>query len=150
MKAYPRARSEGIVAEEVGDELVAYDERTQTAHCLSADATLVWARCDGDSSVIDIARRVGLERARVAQALDQLSAAGLIEEPAGMSRRALYKRTAKLGAAALSVPLIYSVAIPSASAAQSHPPCSPINSPCQSDSECCSPGVCRLAICVAG
>lgn len=119
MSAYPRARSEGIISEEVGDELVTYDQATQTAHALSKDAVSVWRRCDGHSSVEDIARRAGLERARVAQALDELSGAGLVEAPQGISRRALYKRTAKLGAAALSAPLIYSVAIRPASAAAS-------------------------------
>ena len=45
--------------------------------------------------------------------------AELIEEPEGISRRALYKRMAELGAAAVSAPLIYSVAVRPASAAAS-------------------------------
>ena len=117
----PRARSEGIVVEEAGDELVVYVENTQMAHALSKDAALVWRRCDGLSSANDIARSLGLEQARVGQALDELSAAELIEEPDGISRRALYKRAAKLGAAALSAPLIYSVAIRPPNAAASPP-----------------------------
>ncbi len=119
MSSHPRARSDGIVIEEVGDELVIYVQATQTAHALSADAAAVWRCCDGRRSAIDIASVVGLDQARVARALDELSGAGLIEEPEGISRRALYKRMAKLGAAAVSAPLIYSVAIPAASAAQS-------------------------------
>ena len=124
MSGYPLARSEGIVTEELGDELVAYVEATQTAHALSKDAASVWRQCDGHSSAVDIARRLGLDEARVAQALDELSGAELIEEPEGISRRALYKRTAKLGAAALGAPLIYSVAIRPTSAHASTPPCS--------------------------
>ena len=116
MSRFPRARDEGIVTEELGDELVVYDRATQTAHALSTDAASVWRRCDGQSSVKDIAHRVGLEQARVAQALDELSSAELIEEPEGISRRALYKHAAKLGAAAVSAPLIYSIAIRPASA----------------------------------
>ncbi len=120
MSGYPRARSEGLVAEEVGGELVVYDEASQIAHALSREACSVWRHCDGHSTVKDIARRRGLDEARVAQALEELSAAELIEEPEGISRRTLYKRAAKLGAAAaVSTPLIYSVAIPAASAAQS-------------------------------
>ena len=121
MSAYPRARSEGVVSEEVGDELVIYDEATQVAHSLSRDAASVWRLCDGHRSAEDVAYRVGLEQARVAQALDELSAAGLMQEPDGISRRALYKRAAKLGAATLSAPLIYSVAIRPTSAHASTP-----------------------------
>jgi hypothetical protein len=116
MSAYPRARSEGIVTEELGDETLVYDGATETAHALSKDAASVWMRCDGHSSAQDIARRLGLDEARVAQALDDLSAAELIEEPDGISRRALYQRAAKLGTAALSASLIYSIAVPAANA----------------------------------
>jgi hypothetical protein len=120
MGVYPRGCSEGIVTEAAGDELLVYVQATNTAHALSTDATAVWKCCDGQNSAKDIARRVGLEKTRVGQALDELSAAGLIEEPPpGISRRALYKRIAKLGAAAVSAPLIYSVAIPAPSVAQS-------------------------------
>ena len=121
MSAYPKARREGMVSEEVGDELVIYDEATQVAHSLSKDAASVWRLCDGHSSAEDVAYRVGLEQARVAQALDELSAAGLMQKPDGISRRALYKRAAKLGAATLSAPLIYSVAIRPTSAHASTP-----------------------------
>lgn len=48
-----------------------------------------------------------------------MSGAGLIDEPEGISRRALYKRAAKLGAGAITVPLIYSVAIRPATASAS-------------------------------
>ncbi len=117
--AYPRACSEGIVCEEVGDEPVVYVQATQTAHALSTDAASVWRCCDGERSAGEIARLVGLDVALVAQAVEQLSAAGLIERPEGISRRALHKRAAKFGAAALSAPLIYSIAIPAAAAAAS-------------------------------
>jgi DNA-binding transcriptional ArsR family regulator len=122
MGEYPRARREGLFTREVGDELVVYDDRMKAAHCLSPDAMLVWRHCDGHSSVKDIAGRVELEQARVSQALDELSGAELIEEPKGISRRDLYRRAAKLGAAgaaAVSAPLIYSVAIPPLSAGAS-------------------------------
>jgi hypothetical protein len=123
MSGYPRARSEGIATEEVGDELVVYVQPTQTAHALSKDAAGVWRLCDGEGSPQDIARRLGLEEARVFQALDELWAAGLIEEPEGISRRALYRRAAQVGAAALGAPLIYSVAVHPSSAHASVPGC---------------------------
>ncbi len=106
------------MSEEVGDELVIYVQARQTAQALSEDAAAVWRHCDGHSLAMDIASRLGLDETRVAQALDELSAAELMEEPEGISRRVLYKRIAKLGAATLSAPLIYSVAVapPGASA----------------------------------
>ncbi len=119
MSAYPRACSEGVVCEEVGDELVVYVQATQTAHALAGDAASVWRCCDGERSIGEIARLVGLDVALVARAVEQLSVAGLIERPEGISRRALHKRAAEFGAAALSAPLIYSIAIPAAAAAAS-------------------------------
>ena len=120
LSAYPRACSEGIVCEEVGDELVVYVQATQTAHALSGDAASVWRCCDGERSAGEIARLVGLDEALVARAVEQLSVAGLRSSwPEGISRRALHKRAAKFGAAALSAPLIYSIAIPAAAAAAS-------------------------------
>lgn len=119
MGAYPRARNEGIVAEEVGDELVVYVEATQTAHALSGEAASAWRQCDGETSAEEIARRVGLGKAQVAQALEELSDVELIEEPEGISRREAYKRAAKLGAGAIAAPLVYSVAIGPATAAAS-------------------------------
>ena len=119
LSPYPQARSEGIVTEEVGDELVIFVAATQTAHALSEDAAAVWRHCDGRGSAEAIASRVGLDEVRVAQALEELSGAELLEEPDGISRREVYKRAAKLGAAALSAPLMYSVAIRPAAAAAS-------------------------------
>ncbi len=119
MSPYPQARSEGIVTEEVGDELVIYVAAMQTAHALSEDAAAVWRHCDGRGSAEAIASRVGLDEVRVVQALEELSGAELLVESEGISRREVYKRSAKLAAAALSAPLIYSIAIPAAAAAAS-------------------------------
>ena len=153
MSVYPRARSEGIATEEVGDELVVYVQATQTAHALSKDATGVWRLCDGEGSPQDIARRLGLEEARVFQALDELSAAGLIEEPEGISRRALYRRAAQVGAAALGAPLTYSAAVHPSSAHASVTGCTgpgcpgstsvSLNGTCAKP--CTGPGIARAA-----
>ncbi len=89
----------------------------------------------GERSVADIACGAGLDQELVGQALEQLSTAGLIEEPEAISRRALYKRTAKLGAAALSAPLIYSVAVAPAGAAASPTLCTS-NCPTGSEIPC--------------
>lgn len=119
MSAHPRARSDGIVSEPFGDELVVYVEATQTAHSLSPHAASIWRHCDGSSSLEVIARSLALEEIQVADALEQLARAGLLEQPHLITRRQASKRMATVGAAAFSAPLIYSVAIQPASAAAS-------------------------------
>ena len=115
MGSFPRRRSEGIVTEELGDELLAYCASTQTAHALSHDAASVWWECDGRTSPADIARRTGLAETTVTRALEELSDVQLIEKRDGLSRR----EASKLGAVALIAPLIESVALPPVSAAVS-------------------------------
>ncbi len=123
MNERPQARTTGVLAESVGDELVVYDSVTRSAHCLSADAAGVWALCDGQRSPEDMARELGAVPAQVSRALEELGDAGLLESapiaPHRLSRRDAAKRFATIGAAAIGAPLIYSVAIPRAAAAAS-------------------------------
>ena len=113
----PQARTEDVVSEYVGDELVVYDELTKTAHSLSAAARQVWVLCDGERSSEAIAEELGLQPAIVAQAIAELGECGLMDDSPftrkadGISRREAAKRLAKAGGAALAAPLIYSVAI---------------------------------------
>jgi len=111
------------VAEPIDDELVVYDRLSQMGHCLSATAAAVWERCDGSLSPAEIAVALSLELTVVERAVDQLRACGLLDDgPAvegGFSRREAAVKFGKVGGAALMAPLIYSVAIPQAAAAQS-------------------------------
>jgi hypothetical protein len=119
----PQVRSTGILTESVGAELVVYDSVSRSAHCLSADAAAVWVLCDGGHSSADMAAELGAPAAMVDAALRELADAGLLEDiprvERGMSRRTATKRIATAGAAALTAPLVYSVAIPRAAAAMS-------------------------------
>ena len=119
----PQARIEGIVAEWVDDDLVIYDQLSQTAHSLSAAVANVWEVCDGQHSADEIARQLSLEPAMVARALEELSECGLLDDGSaivpGISRREAAKKFAKVGGVAFSAPLIYSVAIGPATAAAS-------------------------------
>jgi hypothetical protein len=123
MTERPQARSTGVLTEWVGDELVVYDSAARSAHCLSANAAAVWALCDGQRSPADIAGELGMAAETVDSALRELGDTALLENappaPKGISRRDAAKRLATLGAAAVSAPLIYSVAIPAAAAAMS-------------------------------
>jgi hypothetical protein len=122
MNARPRARTDGLVTEQVGDDLVVYDEATQTAHALAPQAASVWKHCDGASTLEEIARSLAIDEAQVADAPEQLHVAGLLERPHLVTRRQASKGIAAAGAAAFGAPLIYSVAVRPASAAASQPP----------------------------
>lgn len=115
MNERPRARPDGVVAERVGDEVVLYDQVTEMAHCLSADAAAVWKRCDGRLTREEIARQLDLGPAVVKQAVEELDRLGLLDgSPVafhGYSRREATIKLAKVGGAAFVAPLIYSVGI---------------------------------------
>src|SRR4051812_49356910 len=53
--AKPLGRSEDLIVQEVEDEVLVYDELSNRAHCLSADAARVWRACDGVKSEQEIA-----------------------------------------------------------------------------------------------
>ena len=104
-----------------------YDDRTQVAHCLSAEAAAVWTRCDGRLSLSELAQQLALAPDVVERAVDALHDCGLLDEdPApsrGYSRREAAVKLAKAGGAAFAAPLIYSAAVGSAaSAASTHVP----------------------------
>jgi hypothetical protein len=116
----PLARSHGLVIEELGDELLVYDQLSDRAHCLGAKASTVWRACDGEKTVSALTAKTGLDAELVAQALVELRECKMLDglpAGAGMTRRDMTVRVAKLGAAAASVPLIVSVAAPVPAAA---------------------------------
>jgi hypothetical protein len=121
---HPRARSESLLAERVGEDLVIYDELMKTAHCLQPDAAAIWERCDGRSSVREIAAATRLPHDTVVQAVQEFRSAGLLADGNGYSRREAAKRFAALGGAAVAAPLLmYSVPVGAAAAACSRPGC---------------------------
>jgi hypothetical protein len=120
----PKARTEQLISERIGDELVIYDQRNNLAHCLSHDAVLVWEHCDGRLTEAEIALKLALAPEVVERAVAALEELCLLDEgsPAasGYSRRQATIRLARIGGAALVGPLVYSVDVGSAAAAASH------------------------------
>ncbi len=125
---FPQARSRYLEIEEVDDDLIVYDLEQARAHSLHAVAAAVWRRCDGVTSVEDISRAVAksLELPPnidvVWEVLRQLDLIGLLEPPAREPGGPVVRRSAlrKLGwAAAAAIPLVTSMAIPTAAYAQS-------------------------------
>lgn len=107
----PRARDNGLVIEELEDELLVYDLDHHKAHCLNSTAALVWRHCDGETGVEGIADRlrkeskVSIDDEVVWVALRRLGKANLLRERVtppknlafGSSRRDLIKKLALAG-----------------------------------------------------
>lgn len=129
----PRARRTGLVIQTLPQEMLVLDTELEQANCLNETAALVWEYADGTRSVSDIAENVSgelgvpVDSKMVWYALEQLGKKGLLMEPmptptstpyTGMSRRAFLTR-AGLVSAAVAIPVIISIAVPSPAHAQS-------------------------------
>jgi hypothetical protein len=157
----PLARSEGLVVQELSNEVLVYDLERDKAHCLNQTAALVWKHCDGKNSVSEIAQILAkesglpVEQEVVWLALDQLGKAQLLPDkvtkmPDNLrnSRRALLK---KIGlATAIALPAVTSILAPAAYAQAScvgigagclPPPSPPATTCCPGLT--CTAGVCK-------
>lgn len=142
-KSHRPTRVREVIEQSVDDEVVVYRLADDEVHLLNSTTAAVWRHCDGESTIDDIAARVGLELGSpidnevVWAALAELDRAGLlvdhVDAPRGLSRRQLMKR---LAVAAVAIPVVTSIVAPSAAAAASG--CAPDRTPCSSDTECCS------------
>jgi hypothetical protein len=127
----PRARTDDLVVERLGDEVLVYDQRTEKCHMLNRAAAAVWRRCDGQAGPAELAAAVAAESglpARdevVALALDQLRRADLLEgadeaaHERPLSRRALVRRLGLAAGLAALLPMVESLVVPRAADAQS-------------------------------
>jgi Coenzyme PQQ synthesis protein D (PqqD) len=117
----PMARQNGLVVQEMPDEVLVYDLDSNKAHCLNQSAAFVWKSCDGNSSVADIVREFELTGGGkitedfVWLAIDQLSEKGLLEAKvapkfAGQSRRQVLKTVGL--ASIIALPVIASLVAP--------------------------------------
>lgn len=122
----PKAKHQGILTTAAGDDVVLYDEVATKAHRLNRSAAFVWQRCDGETTVAEIAELLGREtgvpadESLVLLALDELQAAGLLTEQvevAGRMDRAAFLR--KVAVAAALAPVVYSIAAPTPAMAES-------------------------------
>ena len=141
----PRARTDGLLVEEVDGETLVYDLGSHEAHRLNPAAALVWQRSDGCVTVRDMVPlldEVGLPRdeAVVWMALTRLDAAGLLEpmdlpgSKSAFSRKEVLRVLGAAAAMTLLLPAVDSVVAPLAAQAascvapnqcnQETPPCS--------------------------
>lgn len=132
----PNARKEGLVIQEMPDEVLVYDLDTNKAHCLNQTAAFVWKSCDGVKSVNDITKVYQAEFGQnvpedmIWLALDQLGEKNLLEQQIkadfqGQTRREVIKRVGL--AAVVALPIVASLTAPTAAMAVA---CSGIRSSC--------------------
>jgi hypothetical protein len=133
-------RREDLIVQKLGDEVIVYDRLSHRAHSLNKPAALVFEKLDGKHDLASIGRHVGqsLGKSRqddiVTSAVNELAAADLLRPGASLPRRAALR-----GLAASIIPVVVSIAVPAAAAAES---CVAEFGPCYGpfSSECC-PGL---------
>ena len=124
----PVARHEGLVVQEMPDEVLVYDLNTNKAHCLNKSAAAVWKNCDGTNSISDIAAilknefKTPVSEDFVWLPIDQLGKDELLEQkltaPAnGLTRREAMRRVAL--ASLIALPVVASLTAPTAAQAAS-------------------------------
>lgn len=119
----PKARQTEIVVQELGDELLIYNLKTNKTFALNETAALVWRNCDGKNSIAEIAGKLTLELKEFVSedmiwlALEKLKKDDLIETdknfvlPFGnSSRREVIRRVGM--ASLVALPVIASLVAP--------------------------------------
>ena len=114
---FPAARKNALVVQDMPDEVLVYDLKTNKAHCLNQTAARVWRACDGKTSISEIAEQFGngANEDMVWLAIDQLGESDVLENEVvskfkGQSRRDVIK---KIGLASIiAVPVIASLVAP--------------------------------------
>ena len=172
----PRARQDELVVEQLPDETLVYDLKRHKAHCLNRTSALVWPRCDGRTTVAEVAAlleselRIPADEAVVWMALDRLGRAHLLEEQVTLpadktrySRREVLRTLRRVAGISLLLPVVDSIVSPVAAAQQSRcvdvdtcekvftspSQCSPQLPICGSPFECCGveQGECKKHSC---
>ncbi|HUF05038.1 MAG TPA: PqqD family protein [Aridibacter sp.] len=126
----PIVRKEGLVIQEMPDEVLIYDLEENKAFSLNPTAALVWRSCDGNKTVAEIARRLpgsrdSDEKEKVVWlALDQLKEKNLIANDLssrfeGMSRREVIRKVGL--ATAIALPVIAMLSFPATTLAVACP-----------------------------
>jgi hypothetical protein len=148
----PMARQNGLVVQEMPDEVLVYDLNSNKAHCLNQSAAFVWKSCDGTNSIEDIVRQFESNgKGKVTEdfvwlAIDQLNENGLLDGEvaprfAGQSRRQVLKT---IGLASMvAVPVIASLVAPQKALGAASCTCS--TNPCPATG--CPTTVCTAGLC---
>jgi hypothetical protein len=143
------ARTDGLVVEGVGDQLLIYDESADVAHSLSPVASAIWSACREGASLDDLTELVGglqpevdaegLALTALAELLDK---ALLLDRGDAMSRRDALRRIAFTASAAL----VATAVVPPAAAMASGGSFG-IHHTCTADNQCANGLNCQSGYC---
>lgn len=122
----PVAREIDLVIQELEDELLVFDLKTNKAHCLNQTASTIWNFCDGKNTISDITKLLEIHTgAKIPDnliwlAIDQLNERELFEDRlearfAGQSRREILKKIGLV--TVVSFPIVASITAPTAAMA---------------------------------
>lgn len=138
MNKLPQVRNDGIVVQELNDEVLIYFFDTNKAVCLNSTSAIVFNNCNGKTTFDDLKSKYKLTDDLIHFTLDKLNENNLLKEYqainhfAGLSRRDVIKRIG-LGAM-VALPVISSVLAPTAVHASSQGQA--LNSTCTANSQC--------------
>lgn len=123
LNQYPCCRKDDIVMQNLDEEILIYDLKTNKAFCLNKTSALVWRECDGTKSLSEISEKLSIQfntqinQGLIWLALEQLKKENLIEsevslpsEYKGKSRREIIKQIGF--SAAIVFPMISSLVAP--------------------------------------
>jgi len=162
MKPNPKARDEQIIVEQILDETLVYDLKRHKGHRLNRTAAAIWRRCDGQTTVAEMAAslpELGLpaDAELVRYTLARLEGVHLLHERVTprlrkptISRREILSKLAQGGSVALLLPVVSSIAAPTPAMAAS-PVCVEVGDvcgevdvdtgECSDDGRICCPGL---------
>jgi hypothetical protein len=123
----PESRRRELLTQQVGDELVIYDQQSHEAHRLSPTAAIVWREANGDRSIAELSlklrdavTRISLPQtplnddngeALVRLAISELDRVGLLARGLpGLNQRV--SRREMIGITAALVPVVASILVP--------------------------------------
>ena len=117
----PLARRDELLLQNIGDQLVVYDQKRRRLHVLNRSAALVWRHCDGHRDVAQLAETIGRELGTpgdnevILLALQQLDEAQLLKrrqsstpQADSVSRREMMSRALGGLAAGVLMPMVTS------------------------------------------
>jgi hypothetical protein len=144
------------VTRDLGDELLVYDLERHKAYCLNHVAMQVFRHCDGETTIPDMASRIGdalgipVDERAVRLGLVRLEKAHLLHSSAvpilHTSRREMLTTLGK--AAVVVMPLVTAITVPTSAEAASG--CLPLGSPCTGSMQCCPGLSCNASVGMPG
>jgi len=145
----PRARTSQLVTRDLGDELLVYDLERHKAYCLNQVAMQVFRHCDGETTIPDMALRIGnalgmpVDEQAVRLGLVRLEKAHLLDSAVAQilytSRREMLRTLGR--AAVVVVPLVTAITVPTSAQAQATGCINNSSEPCDAR-PCCPPRFC--------